>query len=73
MSKEEFTQRFNELKNKYSLFWTWSCDLLSIANVLVYKDADGIEDRFITEIDVNTPDGREKGISDIERYFISNE
>lgn len=67
MNKEDFQERFNQLKNKHGLLWEWSCDLLSIADVLVYKD-----DILITTIEVDTPDGREKGINDIEQYFITN-
>lgn len=62
MSKDEFTVVFNELKNRFGLFWEWDCDLLSIANILVYKDNTGSEDSFITEIDVHSPEGREGGI-----------
>lgn len=69
MSNGEFEIRFNELKNKYGLLWSWSCDLLSIANVLVYKNDTDSKDSLITEIDMHTSEGLEKGINDIEQYF----
>lgn len=71
MSKGVFEKRFNDLKNKHGLFWTWSCDLLSVADVLVYKDDSDSDDSLITTIGINTPEGREKGIEDIEQYFVT--
>jgi len=71
MNKDEFEKKFNELKDKYGLFWSWSCDLLSVADIDVYTSDTESDEDFITRIDVDTDEGRVKGIEEIENHFIS--
>ncbi|CAH9014662.1 conserved hypothetical protein [Vibrio phage 249E41-1] len=36
MNKEKFEEQFNTLKNKYNVLWEWNCDMISLADGIMF-------------------------------------